>query len=43
MEDIKIDQICIGHRTTPIELLNMAKKSVCKISTEKGNSKSIGF
>ena len=43
MEDIKIDQICIGHRSTPIELLNMAKKSVCKISTEKGNSKLIGF
>ena len=43
MEDIKIDQICIGHRTTPIELLNMAKKSICKISTEKGNSKSIIF
>ena len=43
MEDIKIDQICTGQRPVPMDLANRAMKSICKISTEKGNSKSFGF
>ena len=43
MEDIIVDQICIGQKKISIKLLNIAMKSICKISTEIGKSKSVGF